>query len=116
MSNTQHLKLPLLQERQAHKHITLNESLQILDVLTQLAVESLTLTEPPNALSGAQEKEGAAYIVAPNATSAWENKDNQIAVYQNGAWLFIEPREGFSAWNKADNKRYTYYNSTWHEA
>lgn len=109
MSNTRNLNLPLIQERQAQKHITLNESLSVLDILTQLAVLSKTENAPPVSLV-----ESAAYIIPPTATGEWASKSGQIAYYQNGAWLYITPKAGFCAWNEADNKHYTYYNDTWH--
>lgn len=97
-----------MQERQAHKHITVNESLALLDILVQLSVESKNLTAPPSELI-----EGTAYIIASSASGTWENKAGQIAVVQNGAWVFVEPKAGFSAWNKTDNLHYTYYNDEW---
>ena len=34
---------------------------------------------------------GEAYIVSPNATGAWAGKDNQIAQWLSGAWVFTQP-------------------------
>lgn len=109
MSNTPNLNLPLIQERQAHKHITMNEALSLLDILTQLAVESMAQVAPPPTPT-----EGVVYIVpAANATGVWAGKANQLAAYQNGAWVYFAPKEGFSAWNRADNQRWTFYNNSW---
>jgi hypothetical protein len=108
MSRTTNLNLPLIQERQAQKHITMNESLVVLDILTQLAVESKTLTAPPASLV-----EGATYIIPSSSTGAWENKTNQIAFYHNNTWHYITPQEGFSAWDKGGRTHITYSQNTW---
>ena len=47
MTNTPRLVLPAIEAAQAQKHVTHNEALTLLDALTQLAVESRTLTTPP---------------------------------------------------------------------
>ena len=36
-------------------------------------------------------EEGDAYIVPEGATGTWSGKDNTIAAYHSGAWLYIEP-------------------------
>lgn len=42
------LKLPLIAPSQALKHVTHNEALLRLDAITQLSVEALGVTTPPN--------------------------------------------------------------------
>ena len=49
MTNTPRLALPAIEAAQAQKHVTHNEALTLLDALTQLAVESRTLTTLPDA-------------------------------------------------------------------
>jgi hypothetical protein len=38
--------------------------------------------------------EGDTYIVPSGATGAWAGKTNQVAVYVDGAWLYIPPKRG----------------------
>ncbi len=106
MSKTHTLDLPLVQERQAQKHITVNEGLKILDVLVQLTVEAISDDPPANA------EAGAVYIVAANPTGAWAERAHHLAVW-DGYWAFFAPQTGWTAWNKSDNRRWTYYNNVW---
>ena len=111
MSKTTSLNLPLVQERQAQKHITVNEGLKILDVLVQLAVEAVQ-DEPP-----AQADDGAVYIVGGSPTDAWKGHEHHLALWdRDQRWVFFAPQIGWSAWHKGRHHRLTYYNGAWHEA
>ncbi len=46
------LGLPYLQPSQAQKHVTHNEALQVLDVVTQLVVEAFDADTPPTVAGG----------------------------------------------------------------
>ena len=111
MSKTPSLKLPLIQERQTQKHITVNEGLMHLDLIVQTVVESKHLNRPPNKT----HKEGDAYIVGTRPGGVWILKASHVAVWRNGKWVFYPPRTGWSVWNKHDNRRYTYSNSSWRQ-
>ncbi len=87
-----HLSLPYIQPAQAQKHVTHNEALQILDAVVQLAVVSRTVTVPP-----ADPAPGARYIVAPGALGAWAGHDDALAVFCDGAWIFLTPQPGWRA-------------------
>ncbi|MFX0543670.1 DUF2793 domain-containing protein [Roseovarius sp. S4756] len=86
------LDLPYLQPSQAQKHVTHNEALRRLDWLVQLSVETLDQAAPPEPAT-----EGSRYIVGAGASGAWAGKDGQIAVFEGGAWHFIEPASGWLA-------------------
>lgn len=92
MSNTTHLQLPFLAAAQAHKHVTVNESLLALDALLMLTVISRSLLSPPGAPA-----EGDRYIAPPDAAGAWSGKDGAIAAFQDGVWRFYPPRDGWRA-------------------
>ena len=94
MDFTPRLSLPYLLPNQAQKHVTVNEALQRLDVLTGLRVISRSVgAEPAAAL------EGDAYILPANTTGAqWTNFPlNTLAAFLDGAWLNIGPSEGMRA-------------------
>ncbi|WP_187431107.1 hypothetical protein ROLI_034990 [Roseobacter fucihabitans] len=86
------LSLPFIQPSQAQKHVTHNEALRILDVVTQLAVLSDDLAAPP-----ATPTEGDRYIVDDVATGAWATHEGDVALYENGAWQFFTPNAGWRA-------------------
>lgn len=86
------LSLPFIQPSQAQKHVTHNEALQILDVLTQLTVISDETATPPPAPA-----EAASYIVATGSTGDWAGHEAEIAVFETGGWQFFIPRAGWRA-------------------
>jgi hypothetical protein len=89
---TTNLSMPFILPSQAQKHVTHNEALQMLDAIAQLAIESQSAAPP------ATPSEGMRYIVAAGATGAWSGHDRHIAAWQDGAWSFFPPREGWLAW------------------
>jgi len=86
------LSLPFIAPSQAQKHVTHNEALRILDVVTQLAVGSDDATVPPSA------GEGARFIVGNGATGAWAGHDGEVALFETGTWRFFVPRAGWRAY------------------
>ena len=93
MDETPNLNLPYIMAAQAQKHVTHNEAIRSLDVLVQLKVEDRDLATPP-----ASPADGSAYIVGASPTDDWVGHAGEIAAYQDGAWLFYAPNEGWVAW------------------
>ncbi|WP_411958707.1 DUF2793 domain-containing protein [Paracoccus homiensis] len=91
--STTNLLLPYLMAAQAQKHVTHNEALRLLDGLVQLSVKSRWLTASP-----ADPSDGDRYIVASGATGSWAGWDLNVALWTDGAWLRLPPREGWRAW------------------
>ena len=92
MSDTSsNLILPYLAAGQAQKHVTVNETIQRLDALVQLAVASATTSAQP-----ASPADGALYVLPAGKTGAdWDAMgDSALAYYRDGAWEEIAPREG----------------------
>lgn len=87
------LFMPFIQPNQAQKHVTHNEALRILDVLTQLAVEADDLTSPP-----LEPSEGMQHIVGDGATGEWTGQDGDVALFETGTWRFFAPRAGWRAY------------------
>lgn len=87
------LSLPYIQPSQAQKHVTHNEALRILDVVTQLAVLTDDQATPP--LTPA---EGDKYIVGDGAIDAWSGQDGDIAFYETESWQFFTPSAGWRAY------------------
>lgn len=93
MSNTPNLKMPWLLAAQAQKHVTHNDALRALDAVVQLSALDRDLTAPPGS-----PQDGDRYIVAASATGSWAGKDGQIAAFQDNAWMFHAPLEGWLCW------------------
>src|SRR5215831_15226206 len=110
MTSTPRLTLPVIEAAQAQKHVTHNEALALLDALTQLAVESRTLTAPPGSPA-----DGACYIPGTGATGAWTGWSGQIALFSGGGWIRLLPVSGLKAWVKAERLTVTYEDGIWRD-
>lgn len=101
---TNRLKLPLLVPNQSGKEFTHNEALVIIDNMLQNHIISKTLNIPP-----AELNTGDMYIVAIDGVDDWQNKDNKLAIYDNG-WRFVEPINGMLFYVLEENCFYVYEN------
>lgn len=108
MDQTSNLKLPYILAAQSQKHVTHNEALRALDALVQLSVMDKDLAAPPGSPA-----EGARYIVAGAPTGAWVGHATHIAAYQDGAWAFHVPLEGWRAWVADEDTVYAFNGTTW---
>jgi hypothetical protein len=93
MDTTVNLELPFLMPSQAQKHVTHNEALLALDVLTQIALKSRSVATPP-----VSPVAGDRYLVAAEGDGAWSGMDGRIASFTDGAWRFHAAKAGFVAW------------------
>ncbi len=84
------LSLPLLSPSQSQKHVTHNEALRILDVVTQMAVLSDTIDTPPTDTDA-----GDRYLVPTGGQNEWSGQDGQVASYEQDAWVFYAPQTGW---------------------
>jgi hypothetical protein len=108
MSTTPNLALPYILASQAQKHVTHNEAIRALDVLVQVAVADRDLGAPPGSPA-----EGDRYIVAAAATGAWSAHDGEIAAWQDAAWMFYAPAEGWMAWVADENVLLAFDGTAW---
>lgn len=108
MNDTPNLALPYILASQAQKHVTHNEAIRALDCLVQLAVESQSLPAPPPT-----PVEGSRYIVATGATGGWSGESDKVAAFQDGAWAFYEPHEGWIAWVADEHALSIYSAGSW---
>jgi hypothetical protein len=92
MADTPNLVLPYLAANQSQKHVTVNEALRRLDALVQITVQSAALATPP-----VSPTEGQRWILPASPTGAWAGHAGQIAAWQDGAWAFYAPLDGWTA-------------------
>lgn len=105
---TTNLQLPYILAAQAQKHVTHNEAIRALDTLIQISAEDKDLNTPPISPS-----EGNCYLVASPATGEWSGKENNIAAFQDGAWMFYEPFEGWVSWLRDEDIQVVYDGTSW---
>ena len=108
MAGTPRLSLSFLSIGQAQKEVTVNESLQTLDVLVAGSVE-----EPPSTTPPAAPSLGACYIVADGATDAWAGKSQDIAAWTSGGWRFIPPIDGVRLYERSSGTFIVFRNGAW---
>jgi Protein of unknown function (DUF2793) len=108
MSNTPNLNLPYLLAAQSQKHVTHNEALRALDAVVQMTVLDRNLAAAP-----VTPVEGDRYIVAASPTGAWVGQTNNIAAYQDAAWLFYPPKEGWMTWIADENIAVAFDGAAW---
>lgn len=90
---TPNLALPYILPAQAQKHVIHNEAIRALDAAVQLAVLDRDLAAPP-----ALPADGDRYLVAAGPSGLWAGQAGRIAAFQDGAWAFYQPRNGWVAW------------------
>ena len=108
MANTPRIGLPEITASQSNKYVTHNEALAKLDALTQSSVKD-RLTTPP-----VSPTHGYCYLIIATATGVWAGKENQIAQWYNGAWLYYTPSDpGWKIYVEDEGLDYTYTGSAW---
>ncbi len=108
MSNSSlQLSLPYIQGGQAQKHVTHNEAIRALDTLVHLSV-----LDQRTAPLG-DEVDGDRVIVASGATGLFEGRDGFVAVFESGAWTYLEPNTGWTAFNQATGGHVVFGGTTW---
>ena len=108
MSETVHLTLPFILPAQAQKHVTHNAGLLKLDALLHLAVKDRDLATPP-----ATPAEGDRHIVAASPTDDWSGHAGEVAAFEDGAWSFHAPREGWRAFVEDEGRLLVYRSGDW---
>lgn len=102
------LNLPFLSPSQAQKHVTHNEALRLLDGITQLTVKAFNATTPPGVAV-----DGEAYALAAIPTGTWAGHPGALALWNETAWIFINPIEGWRAWGEAEAELRVYTAGGW---
>ncbi|WP_324615024.1 DUF2793 domain-containing protein [Hyphomicrobium album] len=108
MDSTPNLGLPYIMAAQSQKHVTHNEAIRALDAVVQLSVLDRHLGAPPSSPA-----EGARYIVATSPSGGWSGQAGKVAAYQDGAWMFYVPSEGWIAWVADEDIAVVWTGSAW---
>ena len=105
------LLLSYILPAQAQKHVTHNEAVRALDAIVQL-----TVLDRDSATAPATPNDGDRYIVANAPSGAWAGQTGKVAAFQDGAWVFFTPREGWVAWAADEDLLLVYNGSAWSAA
>ncbi|WP_423606501.1 DUF2793 domain-containing protein [Sphingomonas sp. MS122] len=109
MNATARFALPLLHAGQAQKELFHNEALLIADMLMQPCVEALGRAAPP-----ADPVAGQCWIVGDSPEGAWAGSAGALALWTEGGWRFVAPREGMAVWVAGDELVARHVAGAWH--
>lgn len=108
LPHTPRFGLPLLAVAQAQKEVTHNEALTLLDALVHASVEDGPLVAPPPA-----PEQGQCWLVGVGASGIWFGEDDKLAIWSDGGWRFVPPREGMRLVRLSDGTELRFRSGTW---
>lgn len=104
MTDTINNQIPFVPENTIDPAAGLNLSLNTIDALLQVLVQTVGANTPPVGV------EGQRFIVGTAPTGAWSGQANKLARFLDGAWQFFDARHGLNA---TDGLWYVRSASTW---
>ncbi|RKF20572.1 DUF2793 domain-containing protein [Altericroceibacterium spongiae] len=90
--------LPMLFAGQAQKEFFVNEAHSRTDALLHAAIEA-EQAEPPTF-----PEDGQCWLIGPDASGEWVDREGTLACWQAGSWLFIPPRDGMSLLDRSSGQ------------
>ena len=107
MSSTGRLGLPNIVTAQAQKEVTHNDSLNRLDAFVTPVISEITNAPPGSPTVG------DLVIVGTSGTGDFSGKDNQLAQYLTGGWVFYSPFKWMDAVVEDIDSRMTWNGAEW---
>ncbi|NNU15514.1 DUF2793 domain-containing protein [Parvularcula sp. ZS-1/3] len=103
------LGLSYLAEAQAQKHVTINETVRMLDTLVHLSVKSASIATEPAGV------DGEAYILPAGASgAAWDGRpEGTVMAFQENAWAEITPLIGMVVYTEDEASLRVYTGAAW---
>ena len=108
-NNSPRFSIPYLAVSQAHKEITHNEALSVVDILMHASIEGIESLPPILSTGDA----GKCWLVAPAATGVWSGMADAIASWNGFGWRFIQPVAGMAVWDKQNGKELRFAGGIW---
>ena len=97
--------IPFVPENTIDPAAGLNESINVIDALLQVQVQTINTNTPPGSPT-----EGFRYVIGTAPTGAWAGQSNKLARYLDGAWSFYSACIVVCL---ADNKLYIRSTGNW---
>lgn len=95
MSTTPNLGLELVPSNSLQPSVPVNADMQLLDAVTQLVFQSMSVAAPPTTVAG---DAGKCWLIPTAATGAWVGQTGNIALCTGAdLWRFITPKVGWTA-------------------
>ena len=90
--------LPLLFAGQAQKEAFVNEAHALTDALLHPAIEGVA-DDPP-----ASPVAGESWLVGNAPSGVWTGHPGELASYQAGEWIFVQPRDGMRVLDRSTDQ------------
>lgn len=74
----------------------------------QASVKNRTTTAPPSSPAA-----GDRYLIPASASGVWSGKQDQIAEYQAGNWVYYPPQTGWTCYVDEEQKIYSWNGTAW---
>jgi len=108
MTDTPNLGITYLEAAQSQKHVSVNDGFRALDAVVQAYAEDKDLATPPGSPTN-----GDTYIVGASPTGLWAGQAGKLASWQETAWYFHTPREGWLVYVRDEGLMYLYDGAAW---
>jgi len=108
MDVTTNLNLPYISPAQAQKHVTHNEALRLIDSIVHLGFSTMGENMPPD-----DPADGERHFIGSAPVDAWSGHAGHIAVWQDGAWIFVTPQPGWIGVDLVQSILVIWTGSTW---
>jgi len=105
---TARLKFDYLLPNQAGKHVTINSSLEQIDILVQASCLHSERLEPPS-----EPSMGETFIIPAGASGAWLGKDRSVATWQGFGWSFVQPNAGWHVFDLQLERLLVFIDGEW---
>lgn len=102
-------RLPQLAVAQAHKEITHNEALALVDGLLHPVIEGIA-NSPPQV---AEPDAGKCWLVGTNPDGAFVGHTNSLGYWTGSSWRFATCSDGMRVWHKAESCFVDYLGQQW---
>lgn len=102
--------LPMLSIAQAHKEITHNEALFIVDFLLNPVVEEMLDIAPTGLLV---TDAGKCWLVGASPTGIWNGHATTIACWTGEGWRYAEPVDGMEVWLRIAAIQFRFVGGSW---
>lgn len=109
MTESNRLGITELSETQTDRHTVVNEMLAKLEAgACMFGAESVSDNAPPGSPA-----EGDIYIVGTAGSGAFSGHNEEVAIYYNGAWLFLPALAGMLAYADDEDAFYYFDGANW---
>ena len=104
-------KLPLLAVGQAQKEMIHNEAVMLIDNI--MNIEVIGVSNDPSVALQNMSQHNMCWLIGSEPVGEWINKNNNIAIFSDNGWRYLEPVENMVLYNEELNSKMMFSESIW---